>query len=337
MPERDREREALGLGARLHDFRHALEPRRDAEDLLLRALADVVEPRHRVDRPELDLLLDDLQVVARPVNPGAPNHVGHLAEVRHVDPRHVDRRHDLRRRRQRAIRVALQHFLEDRAIERVVPRLFLRDVHQHLADQRLVLARDPSRVGVAHLRRPLLQRGVHEHAIGVLVPARLEARLQVLELHALEHRILENPAVARIVVQHRAVPVFLRGPQVRPLGPERVAAQVRGEQAVEVRQPLFRQQVHRERHARRHADPLGASAQLLHVRVRIGVGGRGEQFAREPQDALGLVRHHELLDDGLEIREHFDLGERFEFGIDHGAVSWGAIAMRRHVPASDEY
>ena len=92
------------------------------------AAPDLVEPLERVDRPEADLLLDDLQVVARAVDAGAADHVGHLAEVRHADARHVDRRHDSRRRLERAVRVAREHFLEDRAVERVVPRLFLRDV-----------------------------------------------------------------------------------------------------------------------------------------------------------------------------------------------------------------
>ena len=193
----------LRPAARLHGVAQCARAARGCHDLLLRLSPASFRPVERVDRPEADLLLDDLEVVARAIDPGATDDVGELAEVRHVDARHVDRRHDLGRRRERPVRVALEHFLEDRPIERVVARLFLGDVREHRADRRLVLARELAGIRVADLRRALLQRRVDEHAVRVLVPRRLEARLQVLELHLLEHGIIEDAAVARVVVQNR--------------------------------------------------------------------------------------------------------------------------------------
>ena len=88
---------------------------------------------------------------------------------------------------------------------------------------------------MTHLRRTFLERRVHEHAIGILVPRRLEARLQILELHAFEHRIVEDATIARVVVEYRAVPILFRRPEVRPFGPERVAAEVCGKQSMKMR------------------------------------------------------------------------------------------------------
>jgi hypothetical protein len=193
-----------------------------------------------------------------------------------------------------------------------VPRLLGGHVPQHLADGGLVLAGELARVGVAHLRGPLLQRGVDEHPVRVGVPRRLEARAQVLELHALEHRVVEDAAVARVVVQHRAVPVLLGGPQVGPLRPERVAAEVGGEQPVEVRQPLLGEEVEREGDAHGQRDARGAPAQLGEVVVGVGVGRGGEELAREPERPLGLVRVHQRVHHGLEVGEHLDLGERLQ-------------------------
>jgi hypothetical protein len=132
-----------------------------------------------------------------------------------------------------------------------VPRLLLGHVGEHGADGRLVLAGEPAGVGVAHLRGALLERGVDEDAVRVLVPVGLEAGLEILELHALEHRVVEDATVARVVVQHGAVAVLLGRPQVRPLRPEGVAAEVGGEQAVEVGQPFLGEEVEGERDARR--------------------------------------------------------------------------------------
>src|SRR6478735_10512845 len=129
---------------------YALESRRNAHDLFLRLTTGCVEPLDRLDRPDPDLLLHDPQVVPGTVDPGAPNDVRHLAKARHVHARHVDRGHDGGGRDERAIRIALEHRLEDLPVEHVVPRLFLRDVREYDADRRLGLRGELAGVRVAH-------------------------------------------------------------------------------------------------------------------------------------------------------------------------------------------
>ena len=51
--------------------------------------------------------------------------------------------------------------------------------------------------------------------------------------------LVEQPGVPHVIVQHLAVPVLLRGPEIEPLPPVAVLAGVRGEHPVEVRQPLL--------------------------------------------------------------------------------------------------
>ena len=80
---------------------------------------------------------------------------------------------------------------------------------------------------------------------------------------------------------------------------------------MEVRQPFLGEQVERERDARGQADAARAFAQLPDVLVGIRVRRRREQLAREPEDALRLVRYHQLVHDLLEVGQHLDLGERF--------------------------
>ena len=74
---------------------------------------------------------------------------------------------------------------------------------------------------------------------------------------SLEPALVEQLGVAHVVVQHLAVPVLLGGPEVDPLPPVAVLAEVRGEQPVEVRQPLLREEVERHGGAGRHRNPCG--------------------------------------------------------------------------------
>src|SRR5665213_1785221 len=258
--EGDDEGEGLRLAARFHSVRNALEPLGNSQNLFLRLTAGGVEPFDRVDRPLFDLLFDYAQVVARTVDPGAADDVGHLAEVWHAYPRHVDGRHDRGGGDERAIRIPLQNLLEDLPVEDVVTRFFLGDVREHDADGGLVLARELAGVRVAHLRRALLQRGVHEDAVRVFIPRRLESRAEILELHALELGIIEELAVAGVVVQHRAMPVLFGRPLVGPLGPEAASVQVDGEEAVEAREPFLGEQVECEGNANGRADAARALA-----------------------------------------------------------------------------
>src|SRR5438045_2391397 len=84
------------------------------------------------------------------------------------------------------------------------------------------------------LSRAPVERRVDEDAIRILVPGGVEAGAKILELHALELGIVQDLTVARVVVEHRAVAILLGCPEVRPARPEALAAEVDGEQSVEV-------------------------------------------------------------------------------------------------------
>src|SRR5665647_628410 len=66
-PESHIKRKRLTLRLGFHDTSDALEPRRYRHDLFLRLAPGIVQARQLIDRPESDLLLDDLQIVARSV------------------------------------------------------------------------------------------------------------------------------------------------------------------------------------------------------------------------------------------------------------------------------
>ena len=89
---------------------------------------------------------------------------------------------------------------------------------------------------------------------------------------------------------------------------------------MEVRQPFFGEEIEGEGDTRRRRDAFAALAQLFDVDIRIGVRRRREQLAREPQDTLGLVCNHQLIDERLEIREHVDFGQQF--------VRWSSHAQK---------
>ena len=89
---------------------------------------------------------------------------------------------------------------------------------------------------------------------------------------------------------------------------------------MEVRQPFLREQVERDRDARRKADPFRAIAERTQMTVWVRVGRRGQELAREPQETFRLVRLHEIVHHRLEVGENFDLGERFRVLCGHRSL-----------------
>jgi hypothetical protein len=189
---------------------------------------------------------------------------------------------------------------------------------------------------VRHLRRPLLQRRVDEHAVRVLVPLGLEAGLDVLELHLLDHEWIKHAGVSRVVVQNCAVPVFLGGPEVIPFGPDAVGAEVDGEEAMEVRQPLFGEKIERQRDAGRIAYSSGALSQRLQMMIGIFSRRRLQQLRGEPEHPLRFVRRHQLNNQGLQIGEHLDLRQRFFFYWIHSRPRTGLTTWRQPAASSGE-
>src|SRR5260221_8324063 len=63
------------------------------------------------------------------------------------------------------------------------------------------------------------------------------------------------------------------------------------------------------------------------VRIRLG----RQQLARKPEHALGLVLLHELVNDGLEVREDFDLGEGVGFLNGHPEI-WQKSRLWSSIP-----
>ncbi len=187
-----------------------------------------------------------------------------------------------------------------------MPRLVLGDVAQNLGQARLVLAHDAAGLAVRELGRPLLHGGVGEHPVRIPIPLRVEAGAEILELHLLDLALVEQAGVARVVVEHLAVAVFLGGPEVVPGAPVTLVAQVHGEEPVEVRQPFLGQHVERERRPDRIRDAARLIAQLPGEFVRGAFGLRPEDVGREPEVALALMGLHELADRLFEILEHFD-------------------------------
>ena len=94
---------------------------------------------------------------------------------------------------------------------------------------------------------------------------------------------------------------------------------------MEVGQPLFGERVERQRHAGRHADAARAFPQLLHVEIGVRIRLGGEDVGGEPQDPLGFVRLHELLDVLFEVIEDFDLRQRFLIGYEHAVLMEGGM------------
>ena len=80
---------------------------------------------------------------------------------------------------------------------------------------------------------------------------------------------------------------------------------------MEVRQPLFREGVDRERRAHVERNALRARAQVPQVGLAAVALGEAEKVGRHPQHALALVRGHHFTYDGLEILQYFDLREEF--------------------------
>jgi len=88
------------------------------------------------------------------------------------------------------------------------------------------------------------------------------------------------------------VPILFRRPQVVPLGPDAVRSQIDREQSVKVRKSFFGEQIQRERHPGRIADPPRPLSEGLQMIVRIFAGSGLEQFRWKPEYALGFVRGH---------------------------------------------
>ena len=59
------------------------------------------------------------------------------------------------------------------------------------------------------------------------------------------------------------MPILLRSPEIVPLGPDAVGAEVDGKEPMEVRQSFLSEQVQRERDARRITYSSGALSQLF--------------------------------------------------------------------------
>src|SRR5206468_8845639 len=118
----------------------------------------------------------------------------------------------------------------------------------------LVLGRELSGVGMRDLRRSYLKRRIDEHPIRVAIPLRLEACLDVLELHLLDHDGIKDAGVPRVVVKDRAVTILLRGPEIIPLRPYAVGAEVHREEAVEMRKSFLGKKIERQRDPGRPAD-----------------------------------------------------------------------------------
>ncbi len=69
---------------------------------------------------------------------------------------------------------------------------------------------------MGRLSGPLLQAGVRQQAVWVVVPVRVETGFQILILQPFESLHVEQPGFANIVAQYAAVPVFLGGPEKIP-------------------------------------------------------------------------------------------------------------------------
>ena len=71
--------------------------------------------------------------------------------------------------------VALQHLGERGAVEVEVPRLLGRDLPEHGCHQRVVLGGALAVVRVRGLGGALLQRGVDEETVGIVLPVGVES------------------------------------------------------------------------------------------------------------------------------------------------------------------
>ncbi len=216
---------------------------------------------------------------------------------------------------ERAVGIALEHRLEDGAVEVEVPRLLGGHPGQRLAEQRLVLRHHLAGLGVRLLGGALLERGVDEDPVGVPVPLRVEAAAEVLELELLQPALVEDPRGARVGGEDHAVAVLLRGPEVGPVAPDAVVAEVDREDPVEVREAFLGEEVERQRGPGVVRDARGPGAEVVLVPVGVLSGPGTQQVLREPELALLLVAGHQAGDHALEVAEHRDAVAQLAVGV----------------------
>jgi hypothetical protein len=162
----------------------------------------------------------------------------------------------------------------------------------------------------------------------------MEPSAEILELHLLEPTLLQQAGVPCVVVKHLSVPVFLSCPQIVPASPEAFVAQVYGQQAVEVGQPLLSQEVQSQSSPGVIWNACGLLAKLGDVGVGALVRRGAHQVGRKPELPLPLMYLHQLLNLFLKVLKYFDL--RVEFagrfcGEAHGYPSktFGKLRTRR--------
>ncbi|BAS75558.1 Os01g0880850, partial [Oryza sativa Japonica Group] len=278
--------------------------------------------------PPLDEELDDVGVVARGVDVEALRHGGEVVEQVHVaavvhevrghgDPlvHHVgDGEHG-------AVRVEPQQLLHDAPVRRLVPLLVGGDGAAG-ARQDVVPVRpgEARRVPVRHGRRALLEAGVHEPQVRVVLHSYHAGADEVLD-GLLDHAHVDAAGEVHVLAEDVAVAVLLGGPGARPDGPGAGAGAGLVADAVErVDHGLVRRQRLLGNHVPDQHDevlvgePRGARAELVdlvleHLRRRVrqevrrlpallhGLEQRQQRRPRPPfqrPEHLRLLRRHRV-------------------------------------------
>src|SRR5258706_2860943 len=96
-------------------------------------------------------------------------------------------------------------------------------------------------------------------------------------------------------------------------------------------QSLLGEEVEGQRDASRQADALRALPKMADMQIGVRIRLGRQQLARKPEHALGLVLLHELVNDGLEVREDFDLGEGVGFLNGHPEI-WQKSRLWSSIP-----